>query len=568
MNHPLVKKFLPHVIAIIVFLIVSLLYCKPALDDKVLQQHDISNWNGAIKQSQDYAKKHDGQYPLWTNSMFSGMPTFQIGGTTGSQLVGYAHQMLTLNLPEPVQFFFLASICFYILCICLGVSPWVGIVGGLGYAYATYNPIIITVGHLTKMWAIAYMPAVLGSIILILNKKYWIGTVLSALFISLLVSVNHPQITYYLYLAIGIMCLFYAYHFIKNKDVKGLAISAVLIGLVTLIGVGVNAKILMSTYEYQKETQRGGASILTDTTKKEKSKTGLDKDYAFSYSMYKTEPLVLMFPRIYAGSSDKEEVSQEKSKAVEALSSMPKELQQQLGLSFYWGGIGGTSGPPYAGAIICFLAILGMFVVEAKYKWWMLTAFIITIMMSWGSYFDGFNTFLYNNLPLYNKFRAPSMILVIPQLLLTTMAVLALHKITTTEDKKVLQTQLKRGLIAVGAIFFIAFVCYFSFDYQSLSDKQMLKQVKEMGQPQLIDSIKDFTKGLAEDRKSLFMQDIFRSLGFILLATLLIFASLKNWLKPIFVALGVALFAFIDVAMINKTYLNNELYQDKKTMKF
>jgi Bacterial membrane protein YfhO len=558
------KKILPHVIAVIIFLIVSIVYCKPALDGKVLKQDDISKWEGAIQNSKEYAAKHDGKYPLWTNGMFSGMPTIQIGGVGGSYIVSFAYMILNAGLPKPANFFFLACLCFYIFCCCIRIIPWVGIFGSLAYAYATYNPIIIAVGHDTKMMAIAYMPAVLAGIWLILDKKYWLGAFIATLFIGLMVSANHLQIFYYLFIGIGVMCSFKAVQFIKQGAIKHLAISAILIAFCTAIGVGTNAKLLMSTYEYQKETQRGGASALTDTSKKQKSKTGLDKDYAFSYSMYKAESLVLMFPRAFGGSSDKQEVEQEKSKAIEAIASMPNEMQQQMPMSFYWGGIGGTSGPPYAGAIVCFLAIVGMFLLDGKDKWWMFTTFVLTLMISWGSYFDGFNTILYNYLPLFNKFRAPSMILVVPQLLLTVMAILTVQKIIDVEDKNALWATFKKAGIGLATIFALAFLAYISFDYMGENNKEILKQVREMNQPQLLDMVKGFTDNLIEDRKGLFLSDIFRTLGFIILAVCLLFLYLKNIIKPILLGLGLALFALIDVSLVNTKYLNTENYIEKE----
>ena len=192
------KALLPHVIAIAIFLVVALIYCKPALEGKVLQQHDISQWKGSIQNSVNYSKTHNGQYPLWSNGLFSGMPAYQIGGVGGNIVAGYTQMVLTLGLPNPIHFFFLASLCFYILCMCLRLKPWVGIIGALAFAFATYNPIIISVGHETKMLAIAYMPALLGGMLLLMDKKYWLGFVLTALFTSQIVAVNHVQIVYYL----------------------------------------------------------------------------------------------------------------------------------------------------------------------------------------------------------------------------------------------------------------------------------------------------------------------------------------------------------------------------------
>jgi Co/Zn/Cd efflux system component len=571
MNHPLVKKALPHFIAVVLFLAIALLYCKPAVfDNKVLQQSDIAAFNGAIQNSVEYSKKHNGKYPLWTNNLFSGMPTVQIGGVGGSFVIGYTYKFLTLGMNGPSQFFFLACICFYILCCCLKINTWVAVATSLGYAYATYNPVIISVGHATKMLAIAYMPAVLGSLYLIFNKKYWLGGVLMALFTGLLVGVNHLQIAYYFFIAVGIMAIFYIIYCIQQKEIKHLLISGAIGIAAVVIGIAANAELLMSTYEYQKETIRGGAKALEKNTNEDIRKDGLNRDYAFSYSMFKSEPLVLLVPRMFGGSSDNEEVAIDKSKAFEVLGSFPKELRDQLpSPSFYWGGLidpisVGTSGPPYAGAIIVFLAILGMFVVEAKHKWWMLTAIIVTCMLSWGSYFPSFNNFMFNNFPFYNKFRAPSMIMVIPQLMLTTLAALALNKVIHTTDKAIYLKTFYKSLIALAGVFVFLFICYFQFDFISANDKILTDQVRKMGNPEISSYIKDYTNALVDDRKGLMLGDIFRSLGFILLAILAIWAFLKNWIKPLVAVSIIGIVAFMDVVMVNKTYLNESKYKDKQ----
>jgi Bacterial membrane protein YfhO len=561
--HPLVKKILPHGIAVAVFLVVALIYCKPAIEGKVLQQSDITLWQGAFQNSVVYSQSHDGKYPLWNNSMFGGMPAFQIGGIGGNYLAGYVHTFLTLGLPKPVSFFFLACICFYFLCMVLKIKPHVAVIGALGFAYATYNPVIIVTGHETKMLSIAYMPALLGSLLLIYEKKYWAGAALTALFTSVMISQNHVQVVYYLFIAIAVMTVFFAVRWIKQGDIKHLIASLCFAAVSAIIGVLTNATILMSTYEYQKETQRGGASALTDSTsKKEKSVSGLDKDYAFSYSMEIAEPFVMMVPRMFGGSSGEQEVSEEKSKAIEALRNMPKELQQQLPLAFYWGGIGGTSGPPYSGAVICMLAIIAMFVLDDKHKWWAFTVIILTIIMSWGSYFDSVNTLFYKYLPFYNKFRAPSMILVIPQLLIPMLAVLGVNKIAETENKMSFLPALKKGAIATGVILVLLLLMYVMFDYKSAEDKSILKTVAGSGQPQVTELIKNFYAGLVADRKSLFLGDIFRSLGFILAGLILLYLMIRNALKPLIVSILLSAIVLIDLMLINTIYLNKDHYQE------
>lgn len=572
------KKLIPHLVAAGIFLIVALIYCRPALEGKVVNQHDITHWKGAIQQSVEYAETH-GQYPLWTNSMFSGMPTFQIGFSANNNIPWIAHQVFTLGLPKPIQFFFLACICFYFLSVVLGIRTGIGILGALAFGYATYNPVIIAVGHDTKMLSIAYMPALLGSLLLVFEKKYWLGTALTALFTSVMISMNHPQIAYYFFIAVAIMTLFYTIRWIRDKawshffKVAGFTLAAGVIGVLT------NAVSILSTYEYQKETIRGGATLITEENKDDKSATGLDKSYAFSYSMGITEPLVMMIPRMYGGSSDHLEISEEKSKAIEKIRNMPQEAQQFLFQNFpffgqtdngelyprtYWGGIGSTSGPAYVGAIICFLAVLAFFVIGNTHRWWILSAILLTVMMSWGGYFETLNGFLYNHLPLYNKFRAPSMILVIPQLLIPLLAVLGLQKILSAENKEALYKNLKKGLLATALLFVFLFMLYFTFDYINQDTKDLLKNEQLVSQPQALEVVKQFISGLKEDRRSLMINDILRSLGLIAVAGLLLFLNLRKKLNPAALAGLLSVLVLIDVMPVNNTYLNKDNYQEKE----
>ena len=568
------KKLVPHGVAVLIFLVVAFVYCKPVLEGKVVAQHDITHWKGSIQQSLEYQKTHDGKGPLWTNSLFSGMPAFQIGGVPYNNVVpSYVHLIMTLGLPKPVNFFFLACICFYFLCITLRVRTVFGILGALAFAYATYNPIITAVGHDTKMLSIAYMPALLASIILIYEKRYWLGAGLTALFTSVLIIQNHPQIDYYLFFTLGIMTIFYAARWIKNKEWRHFGLAIVFTIVAGLTGVLTNAASIFSTYEYQKETIRGGArSIVDSTAKNENASNGLTKDYALSYSMNITEPFIMMVPRMYGGASYAMELKEEDSKALESLRAFPNEVQQQVSqyLSFYWGGMAkpgeSVSGPAYVGAIICVLAILAMFVLDGKHKWWILTAVGITIMMSWGSYFDTLNGFLYKALPLYNKFRAPSMILVVSQMLLPLLAVLGLSKIADTTDKKTLLPGFKKGLIAVAITFALLFIIYFISDFMSGADNELMKRLKSGGAQaqQALQIFSSFFEGLREDRKSLMMGDILRSLGFGAVALLLVFLAIRKTISDLVLGIGLIIFVLIDSFTIDVKYLNYESYRDKQ----
>ncbi len=563
------KKLLPHIIALVVFIVVALVYCKPTLDGKVLQQHDVTQWKGMAQNSFEYQKKH-GEFPLWSNGMFSGMPGFQIT-SVGSNPVSiiYVGNILTLNLPKPISFFVLACVCFYFLSLVLKVNPYIGIFGALAYAYATYNPIIISVGHDTKMQAIAYLPAFIASLLLLYDKRYLWGTALTALFTGLLISANHLQITYYAFLIAIIMSIGFGINWIKQKDFKHLFTAGGLALGAAVLGILVNAVVLFTTYDYSKRTIRGGSELGDD--KGVFTKTGLSKDYAMSYSMYKTEPLVMMFPRIYGGSSGNLEVAEDKSKAIEALQQMPQQMGQQLQgyLQFYWGGIdgaGGTSGPPYLGAIVCFIALLGFVLLDGKHKWWILTACILTFLLSSGKYMEGFNSLFLKYLPMYDKFRAPSMIIVIPTLLLSMMAVLSLDTILKEENRDLLFQKYKKGLLVVAGVFVIALLVYFTSDFAGQTDKMLKQQISSIADAQqkatIEPTINVFLKGLKEDRQSLFLGDLLRSFLFILVAAAAIFGFIKRKLNALVVTLGIGIFSFIDVMAIDVKYLNADHFQD------
>ena len=565
------KKLKPHAIAVAIFLVVTLFYCKPALQGKVLQQSDITQWTAMAKDQYNYMDKHNGDVPLWSNGMFSGMPGYLIVGKSNSHVGYYFSQALSLFLPKPFQFFFLACICFYFLALSMGARSWVGIIGALCYAYATYNPIIVAVGHDTKMLTIALLPGFLASLIWVYEKKYWTGAALVALFTASLISQNHYQVVYYGILAAFFMTIAYAIHWIMNKEWKHLLVAGCVTVLAALTGIMTNAVVIFPNYEYTKETIRGGSELADKTSKI--GKDGLSQSYAFSYSMYKTEPLVMMFPRMYGGESGYREIEEDKSKAIaafrdgqQAAQTAPQELVQKLQYSVttYWGGIGGTSGPPYAGAIICFLALVGFAVLDGKHKWWILAACVLTFMMSWGGFFEGFNGFLLNHLPMYNKFRAPSMIIIVPTLLLGMMATLTLERIAEAEQTEAFLNKYKKGLMIAGGVFVLALLLYFTMDYKTAGDIELSKQISSLQDANAQSWMRSIMNGLVSDRQGLFFSDILRSLFFAAVAAAALWFYIKKKL-PLNVMLAVVgIFAFIDVMAIDVTYLNGDNYKDKE----
>lgn len=558
------KKLLPHILAIGIFLIVAVIYCKPALEGKVLNQSDVTQWKAMSKDAFNYRERH-GHFPLWINNMFSGMPSFQLGAEYNNKLPYIFINIFSLWLPKPINFFFLACVCFYFLAQALRINRVISILGSLAFAYATYNPVIMVAGHDTKMLSIALMPAFIGSLILLYNKNYAVGTALTAITASTLFAANHPQIAYYTGLIAIAMTIGYVVNWIKEKQFKHLMLAGSLAAFAAITGLLINASILFTTYDFAKATIRGGNALSKDIGDKESG--GLSTEYALSYSLYKTEPLVLLFPKLYGGSSGKDERG-ENSKVVEALSAMPQELQSQLqnNISYYWGGIEGvgTAGPPYIGSIICFFALMGMFLLDNKHKWWIAAITVISILMSWGSYFLAFNEPLLKYLPFYNKFRAPSMIMVIPQLVLTMLACLTLNdliKNNTTGKQILFDKKFKNGLIAFGVLVGLTLILYMTSDFYNAQDKNIIKQIKDV-QPQIKEPVMSFFTALKEDRQALMINSIIRSLIFIGIATGLIYLYKKGTIKQQLLTILLTLAVFIDVITIDTKYFNSDNFQD------
>ena len=558
------KSALPHIIAVAIFAIVAIIYCKPALEGKVLQQSDITQWKGMAQDAFSYKEKY-GYTPLWSNSMFGGMPAYQTTGVGGFEYsVGWIDQLLTLGLAEPISLFFLASICFYFLAQVLGFNTIISIIGALGYSYATYNPIIVSVGHITKMHSIAYLPLFIASLLVLYQKKYLLGGILTSVATVLLIQGNHIQIDYYGVLIAIFMSVYFLIIWIKNKEYTHI-LKTLGIGLTAgIIGLAVNAPLLLSTYEYGKESIRGGSKLITKDSKT--TSTGLNKDYALSYSMYKSEPLVLMFPNIYGGGSDPNAVDPANSKAIETLQQMQPQVAQQLQsfLSFYWGGIGFTAGPPYVGVIICFFALLGFSVKENKHKWWIAATIILSFLLSAGSYLESFNVFILNNIPFYNKFRAPSMIMVIPTLLLGIMALYGMAEIATETSLKNITKKYKLSFILVGIILLSVLSIYFTSDFKSDGERNLIEQIAKIpdaNQRAVFETpARDLVNAIATDRKGMIEGDVVKFFIYVLLIFTLVFLAIKKVINQTILLIGFGILSMIDLFQVNLKYLKSDSF--------
>ncbi|MDP4283479.1 MAG: hypothetical protein Q8891_03580 [Bacteroidota bacterium] len=574
------KKILPHLVAVVIFLIVAVVYCKPALQGKVVSQHDIQGWRGMSQQSVEFKEKH-GYYPLWTNSMFSGMPAYQIYLDSRTNItVGYAQYILTLGLPKPINFFFLACICFYFLCVVAGANPWLGIMGGLAYAYSTFDPIIIAVGHDTQMMSLGYAPAVIAGLLLLFKKKYWAGFAITSLFSALLIMQNHVQIVYYTLLITVILVIAFCVKSYKEDQLSAALKSAALGLMAGVLGLACSAVTMMPTYEYAKESMRGGRSELTSNIKDNKTKGGLDKDYAFRYSFGFGETFTFMVPGLYGGSNGGDEYTAP-TKFTEKFSELgvPEDqaVQYEDGYS-YWGDQPITSGPVYLGAIVCLLFIFGMVYLKSWYKWWLLAASVLGVLLAWGANLKGLNYFLFDHLPFYNKFRAPTMALVIPQLCFPLVGVLAVSKLIKEKNNvaEVLK-KLKFAAIISGIILVLLAGFYLTASFSGPGDKGLKDSIKQnvlhqvpAGQkapPQLEQQAETLSSGvvsaLRTDRKELMGSDLLRTLILMGLAVLVMGLFLKKKISATIMVASLILFTGFDLLGIAQRYLNSEKFVDE-----
>ena len=568
MNNKWVKNIVPHVVAILVFLLAAILFCKPVLDGKTLNQHDIVGWKGSAQSAFEYKEKH-GTFPLWNTHVFSGMPNYQIAMQSDSVLPDI-HLFISLGLPKPVNYFFVAALCFYILCCVLKLNFLVSILGALAFAFSTYNPIIIAAGHESKMISIAYMPLLLAGLLIIFNKRYWLGIAVATLGAVFQITANHPQITYYLLLMLMIIVLFYAIYWIKTKQIKHLIFAGCLSIIAGLLGLGIYAMAYMTTKEYSEYTMRGGKDVAIKDGKVEAANTkGLDEEYAFRYSMSITEPLVMLMPKAFGESSL--QTAPPTSNVVKKLAALgvPESNGEQLAASLpaYWGGMSSpgemTSGPPYVGAIICILALIGFVIVPHPLKWALLAATVFSIILSWGKFFPGINNFLFHNLPLYNKFRAPSMALIIASFAIPIMAVLTVQFLFFTDNLKSQFTKyFKPILYTCGGLVAVLGLLYISQSYSSPIDHQILSNKwAESGNQDIGRAI---VSGLKADRQSLFGAQVLRTIAFMALVLGVIYFYLKNILKPIVAVAILLVVSFADLWIFDKKYLPEEAFVPKE----
>jgi hypothetical protein len=579
MKNTMFKNALPHASAVLIFLIITVAYCLPVFQGMVVNQHDMLGTRGMTQQSIEFFEKY-GSYPLWTNSMFGGMPTFQIliAAKYNIGILGL-HQLFTLFLPSPASLFFLSCICFYILTQVVKLKPWVGIIGSVAYAFASYNAIISMVGHVTKFATMGYAPLVLAGVLLLMQRKYILGFAITLISTTLFFNQNHVQIVYYFMLLFVFLGITFLIQTLQSKDFKHFFQTAILAIVAVAISACSFAILLLPTKEYADETMRGGKSELTLGVKKENlSKGGLKKDYAFMWSYGKQETFTFILPN-YAGSSNDPSEFGENSKIITAFqeSGLPNDAVNYFYryMSPYWGDQPNTAGPVYFGAIICMLFIAGLFFVSRKYLSWLIPATIIGVILAWGSNFSAINYFLFDHLPALNKFRAPSMALVLPQFTFAFIASLALQEIFygNLEPAKLFK-KLRYAAISCGAVVVLLVAVYFttSFSNERTKDtkqaitEQLAQSMSQGKQPtqEMLNQASTISstliKALVEDRKGLFGSDLIRLIILLVLGGTIIWLGIKNKINSTLAIIFLTFISFIDLITVSSRYLNKSKF--------
>ena len=551
------KKLLPYAVAIAVFIGISMLYCAPALDGKVLVQGDVNSWKGAAQEALNY-KAETGNYTSWTNSMFGGMPTYQITGSLpSSKFRAIISDTLHLGLQDsnPIGLVFAYFVGFFLMLLCFGVNPWLSIIGALTIGFSSYFFLIIPAGHVTKAIAISYLAPIIGGFYAIMRRKYWIGASLILLYGSLGI-VSHPQMTYYMFMLIGVMAFAELYIHITEKRWKNLGVSLGVLAISLLLVFSTKISWFEMNQSYLKETMRGGHSELTRTDDDKNKPAGLDIDYATAWSYGVGETMTLLIPNWEGGASGFNVGAESQLCETMKKNGIPKRSAEQFcqQVPTYHGEKAFTSGPVYVGAIICFLFVLGLLIVSGPYKWALLVATLFSVTLAWGRNMMWFTELFFNYFPMYSKFRAVESILVVAEITIPLLAILALQQII---DKKIEWKSLQRKMFIAGGI--TAGLCLFFalfggiVDITSSYDSQWTSQVPAW--------LKD---AILEQRTAMIKADAWRSFVFIALGFALVYwyawqSQKEEKTSQKYVLYGVlAVLILADMVPVNKRFFGDE----------
>lgn len=535
-----IKRILTHVGLIVGFIAVLFVYFKPLTNGMSLQMGDINKFSAMSAETRAYQEK-EGEPIFWSNAIFSGMPTTHLGLRYDGNLFEKIKKVWFQAFPVPVSFILLLFVSFYLLLGSFKVGPWLSAIGGLMFAFSSYWFIIMAAGHTSKAAAMAFVPLVLAGVFMAFEQNKWLaGAIVAAAGLAFQLASNHFQISFYAGLTIVAIGIAYAVQAVRTKNIPVFAKQAGALLVGALLAIGPNLSLLATNLEYTAETMRG-APVLSPQPG-EKATEGLQIDYAFAWSYGKIETLSLLVPNVMGGASVTK---------IDRSSEAFKKLRQER-LPTYWGDVQFTSGPVYVGAIVFFLFVLSLLVVKGPLKWGLLAATIIGIMLAWGRNFMTVNEILFNLLPFYNKFRAPSMALVIVELTMPLMGILALHKVISAENREWAARQVLNAAAVTAGICVVTFLMGLAFfDFTGPNDARY--------EPQVLSILKDL-------RADMLQADVLRSLLLVVAGAGLLWLYLKGTIKQVGILLaGLALLTLGDQWMVNKRYLGDDDFGKKES---
>ena len=551
-----VQKLYPHLLAVLGFVFIALIYFLPVLQGKKIYQSDIVQFTAMAKEQNDFRADEHAE-PYWTNAAFGGMPTYQMGANYPHDYIGKLDDALRF-LPRPADYLFLYFLGFYGLMLVLKIDPLKAFFGALAFGFSTYMIVILGVGHNSKAHAIAYMPLVVAGVILVFRKKYVLGGLLTMLAVALEINANHFQMTYYLLFLLLVLGIYYGYKFIKNKEYKELAIVVGTFAVSVIFALGANATSLMATKEFTDFSIRGKSDLKLSPVGTKKTETStLDRNYITEYSYGVAESLNLIAPRLFGGGNG-EKLSDDSAVYDYMLKyGASEEEARQFTDSYaptYWGSQPIVAAPAYIGAVVFFLAVLGLYHDKRKIKYVFLIGALLSLVLSWGKNFSIITDFFIDYVPLYDKFRAVSSIQVVLELCFPVLAIIGLQSFFTTDKEKQWDSLWKTAATTLGLLVLL-FLCRSLFDFSGTMDGQ-LRQMFSQSQDKSFGV--GFIDALKADRRSLYAADLLRSGFFIAAAAVALWAYTKNKLASTTAIVLVGLLMVSDLVFVDKNYVSNK----------
>ena len=551
----LFKKLIPDLIVVILFAVISFAYFFPAVTEgRILAQHDAVAGIGSGQEQKEYLEK-TGERTRWTNSIFGGMPTYQMAPSYDStDTLGFIQKIYHLFLPTYVWYVFVMLLGFYILLRAFNFKVWLSALGAIIWAFSSYFFIIIAAGHIWKFVTLAYIPPTIAGMVLVYRGKYLGGALLTALFVALQISANHPQMSYYFLFVMLFMVIAYGVMAYRENKLPHFIKASCILVVAGILGVCVNLSNLYHTYQYSKESMRGKSELVKENSANQ-TDSGLERDYITQWSYGIGETFSLLVPNVKGGASVPLAANEDAMKKADP---MYRGIYSQLGQ--YWGEQPGTSGPVYVGAFVMFLFVLGCFIVKGPMKWALLAGTAFSIVLSWGKNFMGPTDFFIDFVPMYNKFRAVSSILVIAEFTIPLLAVMALKEVL--DRPSLIKEQAKAFYISlaltggVSLLFAVAPHVFFSSFVSSMEMAAL-----QNGIPQ--DQLAPLLVNLEEIRVSIFTSDAWRSVVIIVVGVALLMAYVSGKINAKLTVAAIAVLCLVDMWGVNKRYLYDSQFVAK-----